>query len=144
RLLFVLRGYGARAVRARAGTLPERIERFGFVRLSETPGEEIVFGVAGRFWRPDGDLRRFADAREFVAFAEEGGVKGAWNLRVAGGGEGGGGSLVTRLSTETRIQAFGESARRKFRIYWSLIAPFSGMIRRSLLRGVARRAEQPL
>src|SRR5262249_41513191 len=122
RVLFVLRGYGGRAVRASAGNFPERLERFGFVRLSETPGGELVFGVAGRFWRPDGDLRRFADAREFLAFAEEGCVKGAWSLRVESAGEGDGGSRLTRLSTETRVQAFGESARRKFRIYWSVIA----------------------
>jgi hypothetical protein len=136
RTLFFLRGYGARVGGAPRGSLPESIERFGFVRVSETPGEELVFGIAGRFWRWDGDLRRLAGAQAFLDFAEDGCVKGAWNIRVEGVAEG-----RTRLSTETRVQAFGPSARRKFRIYWSVIAPFSGLIRRGLLRGVARRAE---
>jgi len=136
RLLLFLRGYGGRALRVGAGTLPQRLERFGFTPLREVPGRELVFGLAGRFWRPDGALRRIPDERGFEAFAEEGCVKAAWNLAL---------DQVSadscEVSTETRIVYFGASARRKFRIYWGLIGPFSGLIRRGLLRGVARRAE---
>ena len=46
------------------------------------------------------------------------------------------------LSTETRIQYFGAAARRKFRLYWTLVGPFSGLIRRALLRGVRQQAER--
>jgi hypothetical protein len=82
RALFFLRGYGRRALSAGGGTLPETIVRFGFTKLEEVPGRELVFGIAGRFWRLDGDLRRLADREAFAAFAEDGCVKGAWNLRV--------------------------------------------------------------
>ena len=95
-----------------------------------------MFGIAGRFWRLDGDLRRLADRDAFLAFDEEGCVKGAWNLRVEPMGDG-----TTELSTETRVAYLGSDARRKFRVYWTLVGPFSGLIRRSLLRGVRRRAE---
>jgi hypothetical protein len=46
------------------------------------------------------------------------------------------------LSTETRILCFGENARRTFRLYWTFVGPFSGLIRRGLLRGVRARAER--
>jgi hypothetical protein len=136
RALLFLRGYGGRVAVEGHGTFPERLERFGFTRLEELPGRELVFGLAGRFWRPDGGLRRIADRAAFLAFADDGCVKAAWNLRI---GDSGGGSCD--LSTETRVEFFGASARRKFRIYWMLVGPFSGMLRRSLLRGVKRRAE---
>jgi hypothetical protein len=136
KLLLALRGYGRRARRATATSLPVRIERFGFARLDEDPGRELVFGLAGRFWRPDGDLRRIAGRDAFLAFSEEGSVKAAWNLAIADAAGSG-----CELTTETRVRYFGASARRRFRIYWFLIRPFSGALRRSLLRDVRRRAE---
>jgi hypothetical protein len=65
-------------------------------------------------------------------------VKAAWNLRI-----GGTGGVSCDLSTETCIQYFGDDARRKFRRYWTLVGPFSGMLRRSFLKGIARRADRP-
>ncbi len=136
RLLLALRGYGRRASRAKAETLPVRLERFGFTPLRETPGRELVFGLAGRFWRPDGDLRRIPDEPAFQAFAEEGCVKVAWNLALDEAH-----ANSCEVSTETRIVYFGASARRKFRAYWFFVGPFSGMLRRALLRSIARAAE---
>ncbi len=137
KLLLALRGYGLRARRGNAGgTIADRLQRFGFTKLNEVSGEELVFGLAGRFWRFDGGLRRIADPATFRAFAEDGCVKTAWNLRVVETGP-----AKSLLTTETRVKCFGPSARRKFRLYWALIASFSGAIRMGLLRGVKRRAE---
>ncbi|HEX4439713.1 MAG TPA: hypothetical protein VH854_06560 [Thermoanaerobaculia bacterium] len=133
--LLALRGYGARSFRAGSGTLPERMQRFGFTKLDEDPDRELVFGLAGRFWRPAGDLRPISDRKAFLAFAEDGCVKAAWNLRIEAVDDG-----ASDLTTETRIAFFGAAARRKFRIYWTLVRPFSGTLRRSLLRGIAQRA----
>ena len=109
--------------------------RFGFTTLAEDPGREIVFGLAGQFWRPSGGLRHLADAAAFEAFAEDGCVKAAWNLRVErAGGD------ASDLETETRIQYFGAAARRKFRVYWTLVGPFSGLLRRALLSQVEKLA----
>jgi hypothetical protein len=47
----------------------------------------------------------------------------------------------TQLRTETRVACVDGAARRRFRLYWMLIKPFSGLIRRSLLRGIRMRAE---
>jgi len=48
---------------------------------------------------------------------------------------------ATRLETETRVCATGPKAKRRFAVYWLVIRPGSGLIRRELLRAVARRAE---
>jgi hypothetical protein len=121
------------------GTFPEKLVRFGFTVLEEIQGEELVLGVAGRFWRHDGDLRQLADREAFVAFSEDGCVKAAWNLRVDPAPD-----ETCVFSTETRIAYFGPAARRNFRLYWTLVGPFSGLIRRALLRGVRRQAELAL
>ena len=131
-LLMGLRGYGFRRKRTGASegsTLSERLERFAFTLLEEKPGEELVFGLVGKFWRPDGGLRRVS-REDFAAFREPGFAKAAWNLRVED----------SELSTETRVLCLGEDARRKFLLYWKLVEPFSGLIRWSLLRGIRRAA----
>ena len=138
RVLMALRGYGRRARRARGernATLPESLGRFGFTALDEDPARELVFGLVGRFWRPKGDLCTVS-AADFAAFQEPGFAKAAWNLLAEAGGPG-----ETRLSTETRVLCLGDAARRNFLLYWRVVEPFSGLIRRSLLRGVRRAAE---
>lgn len=136
-VLMTLRGYGLRRKRAREGqrsSLPDRLEQFAFTRLEEKPGEELVFGLVGKFWRPDGGLLRLS-REDFAAFREPGFAKAAWNLRI----EPRPGS-ASELSTETRVLCLGEDARRKFLLYWRVIEPFAGLIRRSLLRGILRAA----
>jgi hypothetical protein len=136
-VLMGLRGYGFRRRRTRTAegaTLTERLERFAFTLLGEKAGEELVFGLVGKFWRPDGGLRRLS-REEFAEFAEPGFAKAAWNLRLDPGP-----GPACELSTETRVLCLGDSARRKFLVYWRVVEPFSGLIRRSLLKGVRRAA----
>jgi hypothetical protein len=45
------------------------------------------------------------------------------------------------LTTETRVWAADPSSRRRFRLYWLAIRPFSGLIRRLWLREIKRTAE---
>jgi|SRR5216684_2562395 len=46
-----------------------------------------------------------------------------------------------RLTTETRVFAGSDEARRSFAVYWRVIRPGSGIIRRSWLEAIKRRAE---
>jgi len=48
------------------------------------------------------------------------------------------------LSTETRVLATDPKTRRTFAAYWCVIRPGSSVIRRELLKVVARRAELSL
>ena len=141
-VLMTLRGYGFRRRRAAAGgpaSFRDRLTRFGFTLLEEKPGEELVFGLVGKFWKPDGGLRP-TSPEEFAAFREPGFAKAAWNVHVGGSGL----HLPHReLSTETRVLCLGDEARRKFLLYWRLVEPFSGAIRWSVLRGVKKNSLSP-
>ena len=60
---------------------------------------------------------------EWAAALERSGLKIAIDFRaepIPGG---------SRLSTETRVKATNERARRRFRVYWLAIGPFSALIR---------------
>jgi hypothetical protein len=46
------------------------------------------------------------------------------------------------VTTETRVFASTDAARRKFAVYWRMIRPGSGIIRRSWLEAIKRRAER--
>ena len=54
-------GRGNSAPRNKESTLQTLIDS-GFGLLSESPSEEIVLGVTGRFWRPTGNLSTFKRA----------------------------------------------------------------------------------
>ncbi len=85
----------------------------GWVLLAERPGEEIVLGLVGKFWRP---VIEFADVArdDFAAFAEPGFAKTIYDLRVRPLGEG-----RTLLSGLMRTATTDERSRRWFRRYWT-------------------------
>ena len=108
----------------------------GFGVLAEKPGEEIVLGVTGRFWRPTGNLSPFNRA-DFDKAVSPGLARGVWNFRVE---ESAGGKAI--LSTQTRVICGDPASRRKFRLYWLFVRPFSGLIRRIMLKNVRNAAGQ--
>ena len=128
RTLFFLRGLPTEKVTLRM------IRQMRFEILGEQTDREIVLGLAGRFWTPAGDLRE-VNAENFRAFREKGCAKAAWNFSLDEKSD------STLLATETRIQCLDEASRRSFSVYWTLIAPFSGWIRREMLATIKRRAE---
>lgn len=106
----------------------------GFVVLAERP-DELVFGVVGRFWTADSGVRRVTP-EDFVAFDAPGVAKAVmdFHVRAVAGG--------AVLTTETRIRATDEAARRSFGRYWRVIMPGSAAIRRAWLRAIRKRAER--
>jgi hypothetical protein len=136
RSLMRLRGYRiGRGQTSEAGA--QGGVRGSFIELAEVPQREVVLGIAGRFWRPDGGIVRGLTAAEFADFHREGYAKAVWSFSLAPADGG------TRLRTETRVQTFGRSATLKFRAYWLFVSPFSGVIRKAMLREVKRVAERP-
>ena len=131
RVLMTIRS-GKRLPRNRVpGDLRQRLQGTGFVILSEVPNEEIVTGVAGRFWRPDGGRCMELTAKDFAAFSPSGFAKAVWNFKLRADSTG-----STVLSTETRVKCFGSAAFWKFRLYWTLVGPFSGLMRKAILKQV--------
>jgi hypothetical protein len=100
----------------------------GFVLLADEP-DELVLGAVGRFWTVGGGLVPVTRA-EFLDFDEPGYAKAAFNFHAVGG----------ELSTETRIRAADDEARRSFGRYWRVISVGSGAIRIEWLRAVRRRS----
>ena len=106
-----------------------------FTVLSEKPNEEILLGLAGKFWTPFGDLQK-VNAGNFKQFDKAGFAKAVWNFSLSEReGE-------TTLKTETRIRCLDEDSRQSFALYWTLIKPFSGLIREEMLRLIKEKSEK--
>jgi len=113
----------------------ESILKNGFVLLSENAPDEIALGVIGQFWKVSGG-RFCEDGAEFDAFDQPGHAKAVWNFSLVDLG-----ANVTRLATETRVVCLDRASKIRFRLYWALIGPFSGLIRREILRAIKRTAQ---
>lgn len=100
-----------------------------FTRLGKTEGEEIAFGLAGRFWQLDYGLLQVRDANHFEEI--QGPPKLVMNFQVAPEND------LWLLSTQTRVHCPSPEDLNRFRLYWLLIRPASGLIRRRLLSKIA-------
>ena len=101
--------------------------------LDDAQGQGVVLGLTGQFWRLRGgrDANRPTTAAGFLAYERPDACKAVIDFRIRD----------NRLSTETRVHVADPGARRRFRLYWLVIRPFSGLIRILLLRAARRRAE---
>lgn len=105
-----------------------------FAILGENPNKEILLGLAGKFWLPTGNLQK-VDADNFREFNEKGFAKAVWNFSI----DEQDGKI--HLATETRIQCLDQESRKSFTLYWTLVEPFSGLIRTEMLRLIKEKAE---
>jgi hypothetical protein len=130
RWLVRMRGLGSLS-----GTLREWAEANGFLCLAETDDED-VFGQAGRFWAPNerAALVSPRTVEEFRSLKDPRYAVAAMSIRVEPH------ASRTRLITETRVRCLGASSRRWFRLYWTLMRPFSGLLRHAMLRGIKAEA----
>ncbi len=114
RVLLRLRGLSA------ARSVESLLLGMGFEALARDAGE-VVFGASGKPWLPRGAISSFDSA-------PAGSVRMVANFLAEPLPDG-----RTRLSTETRVAAIDDGARRAFRRYWHVVAPFSSFIRRRWL-----------
>jgi hypothetical protein len=139
RLLFRLRELPAlfdpKGKREGLGLTLDDLIKSGFILLGENPPHEIVLGVVGRFWTPSGCIQRL-DVDGFRAFCEEDFAKAVWNFSLTAHE-----SALTTLTTETRVLCLGQGSRKRFRLYWTIVGPFSGVIRKEALETVRLKAE---
>jgi hypothetical protein len=122
----------ARMPSSSRGSLTD-LTRSGFVLLEEAPPREIVLGITGRFWKPAAEIVAVPPER-FREALPAGLAQAAWNFEIAESPCG------SALMTETRVRCADAATRRRFRLYWRLVAPGSGLIRRAILREVRREA----
>lgn len=104
--------------------------------LAAEPDHAVLAGGVLQPWKiAGGEEPPALDAPALQAFAEPGWVKVGFDLVMEPTGAG------TRLTTETRVTATDPGTRARFGLYWLFIRAGSGLIRRDMLRAVARRAE---
>lgn len=113
---------------------------FKILRQDEAPANGralLLFGSAGRFWSlTHNSPVSFDSAEAFLDFDEPGYAKTVARLEVIADGD------ATRVETETLVIGTDEESTKKFAPYWMLIRGPSGLIRRSWLAAIARRANR--
>ena len=96
----------------------------------------VLFGAVGRFWSITRNMPvSFDSAADLLAFDQPGYAKTVARLDAIDLGDG-----RTRIETETRVVGTDAASTRKFAPYWAVIRLPSGLIRRSWLAGIDRRA----
>ncbi len=99
-----------------------------FTFLGRDGDHEVAFGLAGRFWQSNYGLVEVRNATAFGALDAAGIAKLVMNFTAVPQGAG------TLLTTRTRVWYGDAAAKRRFRLYWLLIRPASGLIRHRLLQ----------
>lgn len=128
RFLFALRGMPSSMMNT------DGLEKHRFFVLEKKVNQEIIIGLIGQFWKPNGNLQAFSPD-EFIEFNKPGFAKATWSFSlIANDGH-------TQLETVTRIQCTDEYSRRRFSWYWFFIKPFSGLVRLEILKALKRKAE---
>ncbi|HEV2126352.1 MAG TPA: hypothetical protein VGW38_26645 [Chloroflexota bacterium] len=148
------RGVPADVPRERA--ILEEMQNGGFVLLGNDADRELMIGVIGQFWRPTGVVVLGVTSVEaFRAFSDPRYAKAVMNFQIivrvsaesrldrhTATAAAPVADLGVLLRTETRISVGDPRARRRFALYWRLIQPGSGLIRRMWLLAIKRRAER--
>ena len=125
-----------RRTHRRPGVRLADFERAGFRVVAERAPDELVVGLLGKFWTPRGGIRTGVTADQFSTGPPRGLALAGWKFAVVPGDAGG-----VELRTETRVWCTPD-ARLKFRAYWFLVRPGSGLIRRAMLRAIRDEAER--
>ncbi|HEX4575290.1 MAG TPA: hypothetical protein VH158_09175 [Gemmatimonadales bacterium] len=106
----------------------------GFLLLADEPNREVVVGIVLIAPRA---ARRSVTPVEFRAVNGRGYAKAAMNFWIEPVGR-----ARCVVTTETRVWAADAPTRWRFRLYWWVIRPGSGLIRRMWLRAIRQRAER--
>jgi len=108
-----------------------------FAIIHENPPHEYVIGHGQRF---DADADADADSgsssgsssNSFENTTVGHGLAIGWNFATEPLGDD-----RTRLSTETRVSCYGTVTRWLFKPYWLIVRPFSGIVRKEMLKAAA-------
>ena len=112
--------------------------RYGWDLLGENPSE-IALGQIGRPWKAAGAaVGPVVAPAAFATYDKPGYAKLAFSLRVDPRG-----TTSSILRLESRVALTDAASLRRFRRYWMVIGPFSGLIRRVALRLLDTDLRQP-
>lgn len=103
----------------------------GFIWLDQKENEEMVLG----FLMKGGKLLSVSP-QEFLSSNNAGHLKGVWNFLLTPLENG-----AVQVSTETRVYCPDRKSKVLFSIYWFIIRPWSGLIRRIILKLIKKDVE---
>lgn len=116
-----------------------RTAGFVVLRQDEEPADGravVIFGAAGKFWSlAHNTPLHFESPASFLDFDEPGWAKTICRLEAIDQRDG-----TTRIETETWVDGTDAESTKKFGPYWAIIRLPSGLIRRSWLAAIDRRA----
>lgn len=131
RLLFRLRG------------MPKHIytighlTNMGFVKLGEQSGKESVYGIVTTSPTFSCCLSNVT-LESFIQNTDASIIKAAINFQLQKLN-----NSTHLISTETRVWCGSRAMRKKFRLYWFFVKPFSQLIRKSMLKQIKREILKP-
>ncbi|MDH5546627.1 MAG: hypothetical protein OEZ43_13615 [Gammaproteobacteria bacterium] len=125
RLLFLLRGMPTSDMR-----LLGFLQKVNFTLMRELPDQELLIGFKARY------MPEIVVDVDGFPLDESCPIKMTWNFLVA---EAEDGRVI--VSTETRAWCRSRMTRMTFWPYWILVRPFSGLIRRIMLRKIRQSAQ---
>lgn len=137
-VLAAVRGLGVRRRRSAAFDRPIVGPPSPFAPLHQRAPAVMAGGQIGRPWKPRPESGPpVATLDELAAFDEPGWLKFGveWRLTPIPDGR-------TLVETTTLAEATDDAVRRRFAAYWSVVGPFSGLIRQDVLAALDRRVER--
>lgn len=112
-------------------TLEGFVKQVKFTFLEEIQNEEFIIG----FWAKVG-VEKIIDKNQFAIDNTSRRLKVVWNFKINQIED----ELVV-ASTETRVYCIAMITKLFFAIYWPIIRPFSGLIRKKMLSIIKENAE---
>jgi hypothetical protein len=109
------------------------LARYGFIKLDETAGQEVIYGIATT--SPTFSNCIHLHSPEHFLSLRSGVIKSVINFRLEHTPQ------ACFISTETRIWCGSEKLRKRFRLYWFIVKPFSGLIRKAMLKQMRKRLQ---
>lgn len=127
--LFKIRGLPTKRM-----NLQSFIDDIGFTRLESDAPLENLFGFWARV-----KIEPIDGYEDFKSDSISPWVKAVWNFQLEAVDRN-----KTMLSTETRVLCVAPITKITFRLYWMVIKPFSGLIRKKMLKIIKDESETNL
>ncbi len=106
-------------------------ERMGWTEMAQERGREFIVG----YWKSD-RVKPIKSRMQFLHDTPGAIQKVAFSFRFRKLGPN-----QVEVDTETRVLCIGRGERLRYSLYWLAIKPFSGLIRKEILKIIKREAE---
>ena len=104
--------------------------------LGVDKNRELVYGFAGKFWRPWSNLIKLNDVQHFKKFSKPGYSKAITTIVLIPLSD-----KATKIISISRIKNYGKKSNLFFSFYWNIVKPFHILIVKSIMKDIKHAAE---